>query len=140
MEVPDNAMTTAVRKLLDELLQAHYGIDEQRYDEAHFGNALIILTRDRTFVRLVRDRGQWFVEIAGGTADDWFAPVVWCAFLDSANPSLETISFDGQVGLLRHDLARIEVANENFDDKMLASLQAWRQRRADARRALPPSS
>jgi hypothetical protein len=139
VEIPADAIPSAVQGLLDDLLRRGYEIGEDRYDEDVFGNALVVLERNDTLVRLVRDRGQWFVEVAGATEGDWFAPVVWHAFLESSMPPLDATSFDGQTQLLLADLGRIETSNSDFSDQDLAGLQAWRSRRAEARRAMPPT-
>ncbi|MGH7643938.1 MAG: hypothetical protein ACRENX_13190 [Candidatus Dormibacteria bacterium] len=139
MQIPADAFLPPVRALLDELLRRGYAIGEERYDESSFGNALVILKRNDTVVRLVRDRGQWFVEVAGAAEGDWFAPVIWHAFLESSMPPLEATSLDGQAQLLLADLARIETTNSDFSEQDLAGLQTWRSRRAEARRAMPPT-
>jgi hypothetical protein len=139
VEVPTDAFLPRVRGLLDELLRRGYAVVEERYDEDSFGNAVVVLERNGTRVRLVRDRGEWFVEVAGASEGDWFAPVVWHAFLESSMPPLGTTSFDGQARLLLADLGRIEATNSDFSERDLAGLRAWRSRRAEARRAMPPT-
>jgi hypothetical protein len=139
VHIPADAFLPPVRALLDELLGRGYATGEERYDEDSFGNALVVLERDGTLVRLVRDRGQWFVEVAGAAEGDWFAPVVWHAFLESSMPPLDTTSFDVQAQLILADLGRIETTNSNFSEQDLAGLRAWRSRRAEARRAIPPT-
>lgn len=139
MEIPADVISPAARALLDELGRRGYAIGEERYDEDSFGNGLIVLERNDTLVRLVRDRGQWFVEVAGAAGSDWFAPVVWHAFLESSMPPLETASFDEQSELLLADLDRIETVSDGFGEQELADLRAWRSRRAEARRTMPPA-
>lgn len=139
MEIPADAIPSTVQGLLDELLRRGYEIGEDRYDEDVFGNALVVLGRNDTLVRLVRDRGQWFVEVAGATGGDWFTPVVWHAFLESKMPSLEAASFDAQARLVLGNLLRIETVNSDLGEQQLADLRAWRSRRAEARRAMPPA-
>jgi hypothetical protein len=101
MEIPADAIPSTVQGLLDELLRRGYEIGEDWYDEDVFGNALVVLGRNDTLVRLIRDRGRWFVEVAGATGGDWFAPVVCRAFLESKMPSLEAASFDVQAACRR---------------------------------------
>jgi hypothetical protein len=65
----------------------------------------------------------WFVieavvrGVAGATEDDWFARVVWHAFLESTMPSLEAASFDVQARLLLDDLLRIEIVNSDLGER-----------------------
>jgi hypothetical protein len=139
VEIPADAISPAAHALLDELLRRGFAVVEERYDEDSFGDALVVLERNGTLVRLVRDRGQWFVEVADAAGGDWFAPVVWHAFLESSMPPLETASFEAQAQLLLADLARIGTANSDLGDQELADLRGWRSRRAEARRGMPPT-
>ena len=65
-----------------------------------------MLERETTRIRLVRDRGQWFIEVAGG--DDWFSPLVWQAFLESSMPSVEIVPLDAQARCYLTISAKIE--------------------------------
>lgn len=138
MTIPPEVVPSDVQALLDELHHRDYLTNRIRYEEGSFGDSVVVLQKDRTFVRLVRDRGQWFIEVAGAPVSDWFSPIVWRALFESSMPSLETASFDAQAELLRVDLSRIEATNERIDDSVLAELRAWRSHRAQARRGLPP--
>jgi hypothetical protein len=86
VEIPADAISREVRALLDELIRRGYVVGEERDDEDSFGNALVVLERSGTAVGVVRDRGQWFVEVADAGRGEWFAPVVWHAFLESSMP------------------------------------------------------
>src|SRR5438067_1243370 len=108
MEIPAHAISSEAQALIDRLQARGYLAIEERYDERRFGDAVVTLKRDSTLIRLVRDRGQWFVEVCGPGGEDWFAPIIWSAFLDSSMPSLETASFDAQARALLDDLGRIE--------------------------------
>jgi hypothetical protein len=139
VQIPADAIPQAAQAVLDELIRRGYSITDGRYDENSFGDALVVLERNGTLVRLVRDRGQWFVEVGPAPGDVWFSPVVWHAFLESSMPPLETTSFDAQAQLLLADLARIEMANRNLGEQELAALRGWRSRRAEERRSMPPT-
>jgi hypothetical protein len=134
MQIPADAIPPEVLGLRDELLRRGYGVVEERYDGASFGNALLDLERDGTFVRLVRERGQWFVGISGTAGSHGFAPVIWHAFLESSMPPLEVISLDVEAKLLLSDLPRIESVISDLDEQDLAELRALQSRRAKTRR------
>lgn len=127
--------------LLDARLGARgYRVVSERHDDARFGDAEVVFERERTLVRVVRDRGQWFVEAKATTWDEWFAPTIWRAMLTAAMRSIDAVSFDGQVQLLLDDLDRIEHVTDDPSGTELGELQLWRARRAEARRALPPDA
>jgi hypothetical protein len=140
VQIPADVIPPSTRALLDELLRRGYAIREERYDEKYFGNVLIDLERNKTLIRIVLDRSQWFVRVASTTGEEWFPPVVWHAFLTSSIPPLETDLLDtAQAQLLLGDLPRIETATRDFNEQTLAGLLAWRSRRAEAHKALPPT-
>jgi hypothetical protein len=128
-----------VRHLVDELERHGYAITEERYDPGHFGDALVALQLDAARVRTVRDRGRWFVEIGGRRGDDWFAPVVWKAFLEGSTPPVDAMPLSEQAQFVLDARKAIEVAARGLSDADLATLRALRAQRAEARRALPPS-
>jgi hypothetical protein len=128
-----------VQHLVDELKRHGYEITDERYDPDHFGDALVALQRDHARVRAVRDRGKWFVEIGASDGDDWFAPIIWKAFLEGAEPPLDAMPLSAQAQFVLDARDAIEVAARELRDADLATLRALRAHRAKARRALPPS-
>lgn len=55
------------------LIQRGYEFVEQRWYEKHFGSGWMLLERGDVRVRIVNDRGQWFVELGSAAApDEWF--------------------------------------------------------------------
>jgi RHS repeat-associated protein len=139
MEIPAEIVPAEVRALIDDLVGRGYGIDEERYDPDAFGNVLIALRRGETLIRAVRDRGQWFAEVSAAGWNDWFSPIIWRALLAGSLPTLEPAPFRTQAAALLSDLDRIEAAARDGDAEGLDRLRAWRSRRAEARRALPPN-
>ncbi len=135
MKIPAEAIPHEVEALLGDLERRGYSVAEKHYDKASLGDTLIILKRDATRIRVDRDRGQWFIEVAA--AYDWFDPMIWRAFLEASTPSVEVIlPFAGQARWLLEDLGRIE-AMSNLTKEQLAELDALRSRRAAARLELP---
>lgn len=139
--IPPEAVDPEVLRLANELRDRGYSIVRERYDAASFGDALIVLEFDTSLVRLVRDRGQWFVELSCGGVDDWFAPVAWHNALVGPISPAETLSFSAQAQLLPADLPRIQVACDTLapDSQVLEELRSAREHRAAARREMPPS-
>jgi hypothetical protein len=134
MNVPSDVIPDELNALLDDLQRRGYLVTETRYDEASFGNAIIVLKHDATRIRLVRDRGQWFIEVAA--AHDWFDPMIWRAFLEASEPSVEIIPLAVQAQWLLEDLGQIEVMS-GLTQEQLAALDDLRTRRFAARMALP---
>lgn len=51
----------------------HLSIAADQCDPEHFGDALLVLGDPEIRLRLVRDRGQLFIDVAApGTADEWW--------------------------------------------------------------------
>jgi hypothetical protein len=117
-----------------------YHVVSERHDDASFGDAEVTFERGATVVRVVRDRGQWFVEATAKGWSEWFAPTIWRALLSGSMPPLDAVPFDGQAQSLFDDLHRIESVTEAASDTDLDQLHDWRARRAEARQALPPES
>jgi hypothetical protein len=55
------------------LIVRGYEVIDRRVYEQHFGSGWVLFARDDVRLRIVNDRGQWFVEI-GSSADpeEWF--------------------------------------------------------------------
>lgn len=107
-------------------------------DPDRFGNRLLLLRRNETRIRLVRDRGQWFIEVAAPNSDDWFAPVVWQALLDDQLPPDRMPSVQEQATLVSTRLQEIDTVCFDEPDTLGERLRAWQASRAAARRARPP--
>lgn len=91
---------------------------------------------DTVIVRLVRDRGQWFVEAAPRGADDWFSPVTWHDALVAPIAPSRSVPFEEQSALLLEDIAQIELACSANSAEIEKRLDAAREDRARARREL----
>jgi hypothetical protein len=99
---------------------------------------VLVLARSSTLVRVVRDRGQWFIEISASVWDDWFAPLVWHSVLNETMPASEARPFTSQAALVLEDLDEIEALTRTAGDAVRRRLKKRRTRRAEARRQLPP--
>jgi hypothetical protein len=128
-----------VEALLHDLKQRGFTVVEERYDEAIFGNFVIVADHGETAVRVIRDRGQLFVEIASAKGDDWFCPVIWRSFLESTEPPVDIVPLGSQVEWLLGHLDSVEAVNHDITETQLADLRSRRSRRAEARRLLPPT-
>jgi hypothetical protein len=87
--VSEAVIDEALRAALP-LLDRGYRRVHDRVDEHHFGSGLLLLIRNEARVRIVNDRGLWFVEIGSAAApDEWFdARLVLMEIGDS--PEIET--------------------------------------------------
>jgi hypothetical protein len=55
------------------LLEHGYRLFDHRVYEQYFGSGWLLLARNDMRVRIVNDRGLWFVEIgSGGASEEWF--------------------------------------------------------------------
>lgn len=55
------------------LLGQGYRVTEHVYDPEHFGNGWVALSRGDACLRLVKERGQWFVDVGSSAApEEWF--------------------------------------------------------------------
>lgn len=123
--------------LLTELVAAGFGLQISDPDDTAFGNQIAVLIHDAVRVRLVRDRGQWFLEIAAPLTDEWFAPVVWMGFLEDELPDPTRPSPEAEAKFVADRWADFGAADPG---SALAALHAWQARRAEQRRSLPPEA
>lgn len=86
------------------LVEQGYVVLSDSYDADHFGNQLVELARPIA-VRLIRDRGQWGIEIAG--PDGVWSPLL--AWVDATpGRQAEVLSAADQSEALRALLPQIE--------------------------------
>jgi hypothetical protein len=121
------------------LHQMGFSAVSERRDDAAFGDTEITFERGSTLVRLVRDRGQWFVEATARGWSGWFAPTIWRSLLIGSMPSTDAVPYEGQARRLLDDLVSIASVTDRASEHDLSQLLDWRSRRAEARRGLPPS-
>ena len=103
------AEDAAAQELLDWLSSAGFAVAGDDYSEAHFGNQVTDLFRNHSWVRLTRDRGQWWVEM--GTRDpesDLFDPAVWWALLRSETEAGANLSIAADAETLKLVLPEID--------------------------------
>ena len=63
-----------IATVMGEFLDTN-GFEKKRdiYDEAHFGDTIVHLRSERLNLRLVRERGQWFLFVGPAwEPDDWY--------------------------------------------------------------------
>ena len=64
-------LSTDLRNEVDALSQAFgLGIQEERYEPDHFGDAILVLSGRSVSFRLVRERTELFLDVLGA-ANDW---------------------------------------------------------------------
>lgn len=111
----------------------------KRSDEASggFGDRAIDLTGPESLaVRLVADRGQWFLELAPPGADERFDADVWRSCLDDAEIADEPSPLDAQARFVAGNLDRILAAAQARGDELTACLRRKRSIRARRRLGL----
>jgi hypothetical protein len=71
-----------VQQLQETLAAAGLRLIEDGYFPRHFGNRLLVFKGEAICVRVVKDRGQWAVEVSGPSCTDYYAPADWRSYLD----------------------------------------------------------
>ena len=126
--------------LVAELVERRFLVLGDSRDDERFGNSLLLLRRGATRLRVVRDRSQWFLEIAGPGSDDWFGPAVWLAMLDDGLPPAEQLSHDQQANFVLHRLPELDRVSADDSGRSIELLRTWQAQRAASRRAQPPGT
>lgn len=124
-------------RLVDELLVQGFVLLGEEVDQERFGNGFLLLRRNATLLRVVKDRSQWFVEIAGPDGEEWFSPAVWRALLKGELGSLEPMTPEEVGTFVRENLVVIEDRATGSSGGAPDELHEWRAKRASARRASP---
>jgi hypothetical protein len=104
-----------------------------------FGDRLIELVRADVRVRFTRDRGLWFLTVAGRASNDYFDLAIWRACLESLDvpawdDELGGVANETQIEYLRNVLGRI-VSALNAEGATEECLRQTRHERA--RKRLP---
>lgn len=123
--------------LIAELVERGFVVLGDEVDDEKFGNALLLLRRGATRLRVVRDRSQWFLEVAGPGSNDWFGPAVWLAMLDDGLPPPRQLSNDEQTEFVLGRLSELDRVSADESGRSIKLLKSWQAKRAAARRALP---
>jgi len=124
-------------QLVGWLMQVGFVVLGDTTDEERFGNSLRLLRRGSTRIRVVRDRAQWFVELAPPDSEAWFSPVVWLAAVDGTMPSAAVRSDDELARIVEGRLSSIDQLSSDPSGKALELLTSWQAKRAAVRRAQP---
>jgi hypothetical protein len=136
MQIPPDELRADIEALLHDLKQRGFTVIEERYDPQSFGNVLVRLEHDQTAVRIVRDRGEWRIDIAGPGQLDWFGPSIWQGFLDEHVQSFDVLSsFDEEASFLARNLSLIEDALRDQTGSTLRGLDSSRSRREELRKS-----
>jgi hypothetical protein len=112
-----------------------FWLAEQEHREDSFGDTFLVLVRRGLSVRIVRDRGQWSVEVSGPGGDQWFSPMVWRTYLDGDAGDVATPALDEQCQLVSKRLDEMQAAAES-DAALGERLLESRALRAQIRRGL----
>jgi hypothetical protein len=139
MQIPPTELRADVEALLHSLKGRGFTVIEERYDPQFFGNVLLRVEHDQTAVRIVCDRGEWRIDIAGPGQSDWFGSPIWHGFLDDHVQSVDVLSsFDEEALFFVKNLPRIEDALRDQTGSTLSGLDSSRSRREALRKTLLP--
>jgi hypothetical protein len=75
-----------------------------------FGDRLLMWVGDCCRIRIVRDKGEWALDISGAQLTGWFDADVWRSCVDGQEPPREPRPLAAQVTFLRASLSQIEMA------------------------------
>jgi hypothetical protein len=99
----------SILAMLSWLTESNYRLEEQHYSPKHFGNAALIWSKWPMAFRLSRDRGRWFVNLAGSwdeapprssDGSKWYWETIWNAYLigrDEAFQPIKQVELDSAV-------------------------------------------
>jgi len=73
--------------LAAKLERAGFAADEYGPDRDSFGDRMTTFTAEDLRVRLIRDRGQWTVELGHPAWEDVYDPDIWRAALEGTDPT-----------------------------------------------------
>jgi hypothetical protein len=127
------SLPTSLQKLREWLEMEGFDLIESQYRDSDFGNTLLLFRRHGLSIRMIRDRGQWFVEAADADVTEWFSPMVWRAYLDGRVGAITTPTIDEQCQMFEDDLERIQIAIST-DPDVFEHLRSCRAERAQSRR------
>ena len=105
--VADEALRAASR-----LLKRGYQTVDQRVYEQHFGSGWVLLVRGDVRIRIVNDRGLWFIEIGSSAApDEWFDArlVLMEVGVGQVETATDSASFEVLCDLLAETASKWEV-------------------------------
>ena len=94
-------------------------------------NQVLVATSSAGSVRVVADRGQWFVELAAPAMDEYFDSAVWTACVREVPVRLDIATLDEQVETLEAFLA-----DGSTRTISISELEEARDQRSSGRQAL----
>jgi len=121
--------------LVARLEQREFSIAAE-YASASFGDRAIILANSPLAIRLVAERGLWFIELVCGESDDWFDPDVWRSCLEDAPICDEPSPLAAQAEFIVGNLDRLAAAAEGAQSELLSCLRDKRAARSRRRLGL----
>jgi len=136
--VPDDWRPTgatedaAAEDLLAWLSNAGFVVASEKYSERNFGNRSVELVKGKVQARVVRERGQWWLEVGRADGeDDLFDPALWLSFQRRGPDVMEPNTIAADTEALKTLLPEIEeaVANNAVDWQRLRRLRAERSAR-----------
>lgn len=93
-----------------------------------FGDRVITFVQAPLAIRLISDRGQWFIAMTRPAWHDWFDADLWQACLDNETGEQPGTSLADQATFVTNNLDRLAAAAEGTSSAGL--LQLLKQRRA----------
>ena len=99
-----------------------------------FGDRVVTYEGPTLAIRLVSDRGQWFLEAGCADWDDWFDPDVWKACIDGDEVPFEPRELAAQVEYVALNVERLAAAAQAGE--VLTCLRQQRAARTNRRLSL----
>lgn len=129
MEIPAPLASLAAR--LDDLGFACDATDASEI----FGDRVVVCEGPTLAVRMVSDRGEWFLEVARVDWGDWFDADVWKACLEDSELPFHPRDLSAQAEYVALNVQRLAAAVE-ADEDVLGCLRQGRAERARRRLGL----
>ena len=124
MQIP-----AALASLAARLEDLGYACDATEPSES-FGDRVVMCEGPALAVRMVSDRGEWFLEAGGADWGDWFDADVWRACLEGSELPLDPRDLSVQAEYVALNVERLAAAAEEEGEV----LDCLRQRRAERAR------
>lgn len=112
--------------------------DRRQTESESFGDRLIEFDIDGLGVRLVRDRGQWAIEIGGEAVGGWYDTGIWESYLMGSPPPMGAMTTKQQADLVRAHLQAMRDAVQR-DPSLPAALSTLGWNRNRSLLGLPPA-
>jgi hypothetical protein len=99
-----------IRDLVATLQADGFSVARAEYFAERFGDQVMVLVRGQQAMRVVSDRSDWFVELAGPGQLHWHSPAVWLEHLEGLGDSRSASSLEDECRVATRLLPHVRAA------------------------------